>query len=206
MCSMAVTVPLCQRAAMAVVRYITHPNVVVDPDVPVPQWHLSDVGRRRLAAMLTRPWVASVGRVVASSERKSVEAATALAAHLGLEVEVRPATGEIDRSATGFLPAAEHERVADACFARPGVSADGWETAAAAQARIVAALDDVLAGAAGGVDAAVVGHGAVGTLWWCHLAGEAIDRRWDQPGQGHYVTVDAESRRPLHHWLPIDGE
>jgi broad specificity phosphatase PhoE len=191
---------------VGLVRYITHPDVVVDPDVAVPQWHLSDTGRQRLAVMLTRPWVASIGRVVASSEVKSVEAATVVAAHLGLGVEVRPETGEIDRSATGFLPAAEHERVADACFADPGRSADGWETAAAAQARIVAALDDVLVAATGGVDVAVVGHGGVGTLWWCHLAGEAIDRRWDQPGQGHYITVDAVSRRPLHHWLPIDRQ
>ena len=189
---------------MGVVRYISHPNVVVDPDVPVPRWHLSELGRRRFGVLLTRPWVGSIGRVVASAETKSVEAATMLAVHLGLEVEVRPATGEIDRSATGYLPAAEHERVADALFAHPDVSSAGWETALAAQARIVAALDDVLASAATDGDVAVVGHGAVGTLWWCHLAGEPIDRRWDQPGQGHLFTVDAATGRPLDHWLPID--
>ncbi len=190
---------------MGFVRYVSHPDVVVDPDVPVPQWHLSERGRQRLTVMLTRPWVASIGRVVASSETKSVEAATALADQLGLQVEVRPATGEIDRSATGFLPEYDHERVADALFAHPDVSSAGWERAVDAQARIVAALDDVLASAATGGDVAVVGHGAVGTLWWCHLAGEPIDRRWDQPGQGHLITVDAATRRPLHHWLPIDG-
>ena len=141
---------------------------------------------------------------MASSETKSVEAATALAEQLGLQVEVRPATGEIDRSATGYLPAVEHERVADALFAHPDVSSAGWERAVDAQVRIVAALADVLASAATGGDVAVVGHGAVGTLWWCHLAGEPIDRRWDQPGQGHLITVDAATRRPLHHWVPID--
>jgi broad specificity phosphatase PhoE len=190
---------------MGVVRYITHPNVVVDPDVPVPQWHLSALGRQRFDVMLTRPWVSAIRRVIASSETKSVEAATVLAIHLGLEVEVRPATREIDRSATGYLPAAEHERVADAAFAQPNVSSAGWETAVAAQARIVEALDDVVVAAATGPDAAVVGHGAVGTLWWCHLAGERIARRWDQPGQGHLITVDAAARRPLHHWVPIDS-
>lgn len=190
---------------MGLLRYLSHPDVVVDPDVPVPQWHLSERGRQRLAVMLTRPWVGSIGRVIASSETKSVEAATVLATHLDLDVEVRPTTGEIDRSATGYLLAAEHERVADALFAHPDVSSAGWETATAAQARIVAALDDVLAAAATGGDVAVIGHGAVGTLWWCHLAGEPIDRRWDQPGQGHLITVDAATRRPMHHWLPIDS-
>jgi len=76
----------------------------------------------------------------------------------------------IDRSATGYLPAAEHERVADALFAHPDVSASGWETATGAQARIGGALDDVLSAAATDGDIAVIGHGAVGTLWWCHLS------------------------------------
>jgi hypothetical protein len=110
---------------MGLLRYLSHPDVVVDPDVPVPQWHLSERGRQRLAVMLTRPWVESIGRVIASSETKSVEAATVLATHLDLDVEVRPTTGEIDRSATGYLPAAEHERVADALFAHPDVSSAG---------------------------------------------------------------------------------
>ena len=190
---------------MGLVRYVSHPNVVVDPGVPVPQWGLSELGRQRFAVMLARPWVPAIGRVIASSETKSLEAATMLATHLGLEVEVRPATGEIDRSATGYLPAAEHERVADALFAHPDVSASGWEIATGAQARIVAALDDVLSAAATDGDIAVIGHGAVGTLWWCHLAAEPIDRRWDQPGQGHLITVDGATRRPLHHWLAIDS-
>jgi broad specificity phosphatase PhoE len=189
---------------VTVVRYITHPEVVIDPATPVPQWRLSEQGRRRLAAMLAQPWVPSIGRVVSSTEYKAVEAATMLAEHLGLAVEQRAATGEIDRSATGYVPAAEHERLADACFGQPDVSAGGWERAIDAQRRIVAALGDLLDAAATGPDIAVVGHGGVGTLWYCHLTGVPIERRWDQPGQGHYVTVDGTSCRPLHGWLLID--
>ena len=190
---------------MGVVRYITHPDVVVDPSAPVPQWRLSELGRRRLDVMLGQPWVASIRRVICSTETKSIEAATLLASHLRLTVEPRPDTGELDRSATGFLPADEHERVADACFARPDEHASGWERAVDAQARIVGALADLFDAAANGGDVAVVGHGGVGTLWWCHVAGLAIDRRWDQPRQGHHLAVDATTRRPLHHWLPIDA-
>ncbi len=51
-------------------------------------------------------------------------------------------------------------------------------------------------------DIAVVGHGGVGTLWYCHLAGIPIARQWDQPGQGHYITV--REGRPHHHWRRID--
>ena len=98
------------------------------------------------------------------------------------------------------MPPDEFEVVADACFARPDASARGWEPAAAAQRRIVRALADLLGAA--GPDTAVVGHGGVGTLWYCHLAGLPIERRWDQPGQGHYVTV--VDGAPVHHWRRID--
>lgn len=181
------------------VRYITHADVVVDPAVPVPRWGLSDRGRARVTAMLAQPWVAGVTRVVSSGETKALESAGILADHLGLGIEQRDATGEIDRSVPGFLPAAEFELVADACFARPDVSASGWEPAAVAQARVAAALADLL-DAPG--DVVVVGHGGVGTLWYCHLAGIPIERRWDQPGQGHWFTV--VDGRPVHHWRRIE--
>ena len=188
---------------MPLVRYITHPEVVVDPSIPVTEWGLSRRAWDRWEAMLTRPWVDSIGRVVSSTERKALQAAAVLAAHLGLTVETRAATGEIDRSATGFVAPDEHERLADECFAHPDRSAAGWERALDAQSRIAAALDDLFSVEATS-DVAVVGHGGVGTLWWCHLAGEPVDRRWDQPGQGHYITVDRASRQPLQHWRPIE--
>lgn len=183
---------------MSTLRYISHPNVVQDPDVPVPQWGLSELGIERARAMTRQAWVASICRVVASPETKAREAAAILAAHLGLDVEIRPTTGEIDRSATGFLPSAEHDANADTFFSQPTVSARGWERAVDAQARICSALADLLAPA--GPDVAVFGHGAVGTLWYCHLAGEPIDRRHDQPGQGHYFSVDMATGTVLHPW------
>ena len=150
--------------------------------------------------MLAQPWVTDVGRIVSSAERKALDTAGLLAEQLGLPVEVRPDTGEIDRSAAGFLPPEEFEAVADACFAEPMVSARGWERAVDAQARVAASLADLLTGS--GPDVVVVGHGGVGTFWYCHLAGLPIERRLDQPGQGHYFTV--EDGRPRHHWRPID--
>lgn len=181
------------------VRYVTHADVVVDPAVPVPRWGLSDRGRGRVELMVRQPWLGDVVRIVTSGETKALDTAGILADHLGLAVEVRDDTGEIDRSVPGFLPPGEFELVADACFARPEVSACGWEPAAAAQARVAAALGDLL-DAPGEI--VVVGHGGVGTLWYCHLAGITIDRRWDQPGQGHWFTV--RDGRPVHHWRRIE--
>jgi broad specificity phosphatase PhoE len=180
-------------------RYVTHPEVVVDPATPVTEWGLSERGRARVERMLTQPWVGGLRRIVTSGEAKALETAGILAAACGVDVERRDDTGEIDRTVPGFLPPAEFEAAADACFAHPFVSSGGWETAAAAQARVAAALADLLVASD---EVAVVGHGGVGTLWYCHLAGLRIARRWDQPGQGHYLTVDGG--RPAHHWRRID--
>ncbi len=187
---------------MSTLRYVTHPEVAGDPEVPVPEWPLSAAGRRRVAAMLDQPWIRSTGRIVSSPERKAVETATIVADHLGVGVEIRDDTGEIDRSATGFVPHDRHETLADRCFADPTTSADGWETAVDAQHRIVGALEDLLVD--DDRDVVVVGHGGVGTLLWCHLAGTPISRTHDQPGQGHHWALDRATGHLLHGWLPID--
>lgn len=177
---------------------VTHPEVAVDPSVPVPDWGLSDAGRVRLTRLLAQPWVAGLSRVGSSTERKAVQTAEALAVACGLPVRSDPALGENDRSATGYLPPAEFEAVADAFFARPDESVRGWEPAHAAQRRVVAAVDRAWAGAAG--DVAVVTHGGVGTLLLCSLVGVLVDRRHDQPGQGSWYRFDPATRTVVHGW------
>jgi broad specificity phosphatase PhoE len=186
---------------MAAIRYMSHPEVVIDPDVAVPRWGLSEVGRRRTRAMCRQPWLPTIRRIVSSPERKAVEAAAIVAGEVGVEVEIRSRTGETDRSASGFVSHDRHEELADAFFAHPEQSAEGWERAVDVQARVSAALDDLLGV---DVDVLVVGHGAAGTLWYCLLAGLPIDRRHDQPGVGHYFTIDLGTRSPVDPWVPID--
>lgn len=188
---------------MAVLRYVSHPNVVIDPDVLVPQWGLSELGRSRAEQLTNQPWISGVQRIVASAETKAQDTATIIATHLGLEIETRPRTGETDRSSTGFVPQARHDDLARRYFAEPHVSADGWERSIDSQARIVAATADVTA-PTNTTDTVVVGHGGVGTLLLCHLAGLDIDQRHDQPGQGHYWAYDIESATVLHRWRPVD--
>jgi len=185
-------------------RYVTHPDVSIDPATPIERWGLSATGVARATAMLSQPWVPDVGRVVSSDETKAIETARILADHVGLDVEVRDGIGENDRSSTGFLAPEDFERTADRFFASPRESVRGWERAVDAQARIVRGLEDLL-DAETALSTVVVGHGGVGTLWYCHLAGLAISREHDQPGQGHYLTLDVATRRVLHHWRPIDS-
>jgi broad specificity phosphatase PhoE len=192
---------------MAIVHFITHPDVHVDPGTPVPEWHLSARGIHRALAMLEQSWLRPLTSLFSSAERKAVDTAAILAAGTGLDVMVLEALHENDRSATGYLPGPEFEAMADAFFARPGESVCGWERALDAQARIVAAVERVLAMAPPG-DIGIVAHGAVGALLLCRLKGVPISRAEDQPGRGggNVFAFDRASQALLHGWQPTDGQ
>jgi broad specificity phosphatase PhoE len=186
------------------IRYLTHPQVKIEPDVPVPSWGLSDVGRIRTEALANAGWLSETTQIISSGERKAIETAAIIAGQLKVTVEVRDAMHENDRSTTGFLAPDEFETVADQFFAEPLVSIRGWERAIDAQLRIVREVERVLARNRPG-DVLFVGHGAVGTLLFCHYSGLAIDRAHDQPaGGGHCFTLVKDGRRVLHPWRRME--
>ena len=170
---------------MPTVFFISHPEVVVDPGAPIQRWGLSAAGIDRMRAFAALPMTADIGAVWASTEAKAIEAAGILGAALGLGTQVAEDLGENDRASTGFLPPSEFERTADAFFAQPEASVLGWERAVDAQARVHRAVSRIAASHANG-DLAIVAHGAVGTLLFCMLSGNPIDRSFDQPFQGHF--------------------
>lgn len=192
---------------MPIVYFVTHPDVAIDPAVPVQDWPLSTQGRQRMMSALTSPWVESIRAIWCSTEQKARDGADILAEHLNLPVTELAELGENDRSATGYLPRVEFEALADQFFANPSQSVRGWERAVDAQRRIVAAVDQVLAATVGcGGNVAIVSHGGVGTLLLCQLRNDEISRRHDQPPSngGNYFAFDVEARQLHHGWRPID--
>ena len=191
---------------MPAVHFMTHPEVSIDPSVPVPDWPLSAVGLRRVELLLERSWIMAVRTVFSSAERKATEMARMVADRLGLSPVILDGLGENDRSATGYLPKAEFETLADAFFARPEASVRGWERAVDAQRRIVMAMQRALAMVSADGDVAVISHGGVGALLLCHLKGVPISRAEDQPGLGggNVYSFDAATRRLLIGWHSID--
>ena len=121
-----------------------------------------------------------------------------LGRRLGLGPQILHELGENDRSATGFLEPDVFKATADRFFAEPQRSIEGWEPAAAAQARIVAALAASPPG-----DVAIVAHGGVGTLLQCALRGVPITRALDQAGQGHWFAFERATRRVPHGWRSL---
>jgi broad specificity phosphatase PhoE len=189
---------------MNLVRYLTHPQVKIDPAIPVPSWGLSEVGRARTEAIASRGRLSATTQIISSGERKAIETAEIIAAKLKIDVEVRQAMHENDRSATGFLIPDEFEAVAHQFFAQPHTSIRGWERAIDAQSRIVREVEHVLARNRPG-DVLFVGHGGVGTLLYCHYSGFAIDRSHDQPaGGGYFFAFTADGRRVQHSWCRLE--
>jgi broad specificity phosphatase PhoE len=193
---------------MPTMFFITHPDVAIDPSVPVPDWPLNERGRARMRAMAAHPWASGVRHIFSSSERKARDGAQILADGLGLRrYSVVDGLGENDRSPTGYLPKQEFEATVDAFFAQPQTSVRGWEPAVDAQARIIRTVEQIVSQALGNDVLAIVGHGGTGTLLYCHLAGLPISRRHEQPATngGNWFAFDWVNRKFLHAgWRSID--
>jgi broad specificity phosphatase PhoE len=187
-----------------IVRYLSHPEVVIDPAKPVPEWSLSPAGRARAERAAHGPWLRNTASIISSAERKAIETAEIIAAQLGLDFEIRPDMHENDRSSTGYLPQTAFQSVADQFFAEPNASVCGWERAIDAQARIVREVETVLKRDRPG-DILFLGHGGVGSLLICHYSKAPISRAFDQTGSGgNFFALSKRTREILHPWRPIE--
>ena len=190
--------------------YVTHPQVVIDPNVPTPRWGLNEKGLTRAQAFAARGVVPGGAMIFASDETKATDLARAIASAIGAAVIVDAAMGENDRSSTGFLAPERFEATADRFFAQPDSNIDGWETASDAQKRIVAAVRRALETVPAGTPAVFCGHGAVGTLLKCFVGGRLIARDEDQrrmadPGGGNAFVFDLEAMRLHSDWMPMEA-
>lgn len=189
---------------MARIIFVTHPDVVIDPAVPVPQWPLSDLGRTRMAAFAWKLSDERLAAVWTSEERKALDGGEILSARLGIPHRVDAGLGENDRSSTGYLEAEAFWPVVQAFFARPDESVQGWETARHAQDRIVAAVRRAADAQEG--DIAIVSHGGVARLLTARLQGVAIGQedRPRNPNGGCFIVFDTASPGPPSAWADIE--
>lgn len=190
--------------------YLTHPQVKLDAAVPVPLWGLSTEGRTRAEAFAARRIIPAGTFVFSSRETKALELAEIVAAQAGTPVLADHLMGENDRSSTGFLPPALFEDMADRFFAEPTKSAEGWERAADAQARIVETVLTALNSVPPETPVIFCGHGAVGTLLKCHFGQRTIARSEDQSrhanrGGGNAFLFDAASHDLLSDWIEMEA-
>lgn len=187
------------------IRFVTHADVRIDPNVPVPDWPLNDRGRARHeahAAALADSGV-PITALWSSPERKARDAAQILSRALSLPVSFNRDLAENDRSATGYLPKAAFEAMADRFFAEPEMSVQGSERAVDAQARVWSALTAIARTHTG--DVIVVAHGGVGALAMARALSAPISRRFDQPvnGGGAEFMVTTDPPNLIRGWRDI---
>jgi broad specificity phosphatase PhoE len=193
-------------AHAASVIFLTHPQVIMNPAIPVPAWPLSGLGRERLARFAGCSLLDRVTAIYSSGERKAVDSAEILSDRLGVPFTIAAELHENDRSATGYLPPEQFEAVADRFFAEPDTRVLGWERATDAQCRIVACVHGILERETTAGDIVIAAHGAVGALLLAHLSGMPISRRFDQPGSGggNFFAWRRAPSALLHGWRSID--
>jgi broad specificity phosphatase PhoE len=196
---------MARSGTQRILRYLTHPQVRIDPAVPVPMWGLSDVGRARVESFKRSSTLQQTGLVISSAETKALETAAIIAGEWRIPIHVSEKSHENDRSSTGFLPPPEFEKMADAFFANPHESSCGWERAIDAQQRIVTVANEFTT-KNDSSDILMVGHGGVGTLLYCHFAGLPIKRISDQPaGGGNIWAMNLTESTIKHGWQAMEA-
>jgi broad specificity phosphatase PhoE len=185
--------------------YVTHPEVVIDPAVPSTAWRLSPDGRARAERFAARSLLPEGARIIASTERKTMETAAILSG--GKPFESDDMLRENERSATGYVGPEKFDVLFNAMFAQPDESSGGWETARATQQRVVSAVSAALVNQS--LTTIFVGHGSAGTFLKCEIAGRPIARREEQrgmawPGGGNIFAFDWEARRLITDWQSFE--
>jgi broad specificity phosphatase PhoE len=188
---------------MSLIYFITHPEVTIDPAVKIPDWNLSEVGILRAQHMLNQPWISTIQTIFSSEERKAHQTAEIIAQHLQQQVFTDSQLGEIDRSASGFIPEPEFNMVVSQFFARPQQNIRGWEKATHAQERISRTFQTII-DTHPNQNIAIVSHGGVGGLLVCHLKKVPIHQRYTSPRLGSYFVYDSDEKVMAQEWRSID--
>jgi broad specificity phosphatase PhoE len=191
---------------MSAIIFITHPEVVIDPSQPIPEWPLSEIGRARMIRFAEMLAGRNVTAVYASRERKAMDGADIVAKAFGMSYRTAADLGENGRESTGYIAPPEFWEVVAEFFAHPTRSVRGWERAIDAQARIVNAVNSVAANESSRGDIVIVSHGGVGALLTAYLQNVTIGKesRPSHPGGGCFLVLDRDPLSIRHGWRAIE--
>ena len=190
---------------MTISYFVTHPEVIIEPLRPVPDWGLSDKGFERIKAFCSRDILNDVTDVFVSDERKALDCAETLKTVCGKDFVTDRDLRENDRSSTGYIAPPRFWEVVSQFFEYPSQSVLGWERSLDAQSRIRAGTRRCIEGRSGVGDIVFLSHGGVGTLLLCEILGQKISRTLGQPisGGGCFFSFETETFRLLQGWEDI---
>ena len=177
---------------------IRHAHTQPIERLPPHEWPLSEAGRRQANALAALPLWPQVRRIYSSPEAKTMDTIRPAAERHGIPIVTEPDLRELERPA-GLIP--DYAGAVAACFAAPRKSHRGWETAAHAQARILAAIHRI-GKAAEGDAVALASHGLLCALLLAGLAERQVPtlaewRAIPTPGWALLELTDPETPRPF---------
>jgi len=172
---------------------VRHGPPLMDSDVPASQWHLDPARASVVRELRDCGLLPAQARWVSSDEPKARETAEILCGETPVEVreelreQYRPA-GWIDAYAV---------RVHRSLTRPDEPPEDGWETADSTRARVVRAVQELVAETDG--DLVLVGHGTAWTLTVSELTGAPVDLvAWERMLLPDHCVLDGE--QVLHAW------
>ena len=190
------------------VRYLIHPQSLDNLSLSQSACALDDDARARAEALARSGLLDGTAYIFSSSHAMAGQTASIIGDSLSIPPNVDAEMDESENLVTGALPQAglvdRFKRLFSAN--QPPVVAQG-EYAMDAQDRIAAAylsaMERVLTSGMRG-DVLMVGHGRVGALLFCYLAGQGIGAEFTPPPAGYYFTYDWGARKMLHGWQAME--
>ncbi len=190
---------------MSCLIFLTHPEVVIDPDVPVQNWSLSDNGKNLLYKSLRRGALPQIDHVFSSPERKAMDASAIIRNHFNCDVTILDKFGELDRSSTGYLPEDQHHTISSLAFEYPGVSIQGWERVDDMKDRIIRCFHKIEASIENGATVLASGHGGSGFALYLYLQGLSnYDRKLSPPSMGSIFSYSPAKQTIELEWTRLD--
>lgn len=190
---------------MSMILYITHPEVVIDPYTPVPEWGLSTVGLERLRSALNGWSLPNISAIHSSPERKALDTSQEFRDRFGCNINVLESLAELDRSSTGYLPQKEHDTISSQAFKNPSKSIRGWERVSMLQSRTVDCFNQIAATLDNGKIALISGHGGAGLTLYAHLKRERTFRKeLAARRMGSIFAVRVADNSIVFPWTPLE--
>lgn len=180
---------------------VRHASPRVDPQADPVRWALSERGQQEARALAGVAAAWAVEAVYTSTERKAADTALAVAAATGAPLWQAPGLEEL-RVAGWVANADAFNDLVRAIFAKPDVSVQGAEPAAAAVRRFSDVVDAV---ASKHEVAVVVSHGRILSAWLAAVG--AVDDAftlWRAMPLPAYAEVDIDARG-VRLARPFDG-
>ena len=184
---------------MSKLYFITHPSVLIDKNIPIDQWQLSEKGIEETKRLLKLDFWKSIDAIYSSPEKKAAQVAELAASKYGLVPKTETCLSEIDRKSTGFMEYDIYMETVAEFYKKPSIEVNGWESAKKATERIVDCITRIMD--SNTKDVAIIGHGATGTLLACYLLNKPPTLSEDPQGTGRFMIVSWGEKKIEQKWL-----